>query len=112
VQSEARREHEDIPTIMRLDQLFSAQRSVEASLIVMAVSRYAYVRDFELPDNLLPRTFIILRIDGHAFNKCPPLTPVFHPSSSHPTDSLISTISRSPTIPAASSLWIMPQFLS
>ena len=39
----------------------------------MAVSRFAYVRDFELPDQLLPATFIILRIDGHAFHKYQPV---------------------------------------
>ena len=44
---------------------------------VMALSRFAYVRDFELPDQLLPGTFILLRIDGHAFHKCPlPNAPV------------------------------------
>ncbi|KAH9991731.1 Thg1 C terminal domain-containing protein [Russula vinacea] len=35
----------------------------------MANSRFAYVRDFELPDRLLPGTFILLRIDGHAFKQ-------------------------------------------
>ncbi|KAH9955893.1 Thg1 C terminal domain-containing protein [Russula dissimulans] len=35
----------------------------------MANSRYAYVRDFELPDSLLPGTFILVRVDGHAFQK-------------------------------------------
>jgi tRNA(His) guanylyltransferase len=39
----------------------------------MANSRFAYVRDFELPDRLLPGTFILFRIDGHAFRQCPPL---------------------------------------
>ncbi|KAI9456779.1 Thg1 C terminal domain-containing protein [Russula earlei] len=33
----------------------------------MANSKFAYVRDFELPDNLLLGTFILLRIDGHSF---------------------------------------------
>ncbi|KAG8679961.1 tRNA-His guanylyltransferase, partial [Ceratobasidium sp. 395] len=35
----------------------------------MANSRFAYVRSFELPDPLLPNTYIVLRIDGHAFHK-------------------------------------------
>jgi tRNA(His) guanylyltransferase len=35
----------------------------------MAGSKYAYVRKFELPDTLLPGTFIIFRLDGHAFHK-------------------------------------------
>ena len=51
----------------------------------MALSRFAYVRDFELSDQLLPGTFILLRIDGHAFHKCPlPNTPIppTHPSTS------------------------------
>ncbi|KAI9431115.1 tRNAHis guanylyltransferase-domain-containing protein [Lactarius indigo] len=35
----------------------------------MAGSRWAYVRNFELPDTLLPNTFILLRIDGHSFHR-------------------------------------------
>jgi len=35
----------------------------------MANSRYEYVRDYELPDSLLPGTFILVRVDGHAFKK-------------------------------------------
>ncbi|KAH9945404.1 tRNAHis guanylyltransferase [Epithele typhae] len=35
----------------------------------MAGTKYAYVRNFELPDPLLPDTFIVLRIDGHAFHR-------------------------------------------
>ncbi|TFK99497.1 tRNAHis guanylyltransferase [Pterulicium gracile] len=35
----------------------------------MAGSKYAYVRRFELPDNLLPGTHIVFRLDGHAFHK-------------------------------------------
>ena len=35
----------------------------------MAGSKFAYVRNFELPDPLLPDTFMVLRIDGHAFHK-------------------------------------------
>jgi tRNA(His) guanylyltransferase len=35
----------------------------------MAASRFAYVRNFELPDPLLPATFILLRIDGHSFHR-------------------------------------------
>ena len=33
----------------------------------MANSRYEYVKDFELPDQLLPGTFIVVRIDGKSF---------------------------------------------
>jgi len=36
----------------------------------MANSKYAYVRDFELPDPLLPGTFALLRLDGHSFHRC------------------------------------------
>ena len=36
----------------------------------MAGSRFAYVRKYELPDALLPGTFMVLRIDGHAFLRC------------------------------------------
>lgn len=35
----------------------------------MAGSRFEYVKAFELPDPLLPATYIVLRIDGHAFHR-------------------------------------------
>ncbi|EMD31300.1 hypothetical protein CERSUDRAFT_109474 [Gelatoporia subvermispora B] len=35
----------------------------------MAGSKFAYVRNFELPDPLLPGTFMVLRLDGHAFHR-------------------------------------------
>ncbi|TFK84082.1 tRNAHis guanylyltransferase [Polyporus arcularius HHB13444] len=35
----------------------------------MAGSKFAYVRNFELPDPLLPEAFMVLRIDGHAFHR-------------------------------------------
>ncbi|KAI0035704.1 tRNAHis guanylyltransferase [Vararia minispora EC-137] len=35
----------------------------------MAGSKFAYVKNFELPDPLLPGTFIIIRLDGHAFHR-------------------------------------------
>ncbi|KAF7317260.1 Histidine tRNA guanylyltransferase [Mycena chlorophos] len=35
----------------------------------MAVSRFAYVRNFELPDPLLPGTFIVVRLDGQSFHR-------------------------------------------
>ncbi|EGN99480.1 hypothetical protein SERLA73DRAFT_182441 [Serpula lacrymans var. lacrymans S7.3] len=35
----------------------------------MAGSKYAYVRHFELPDPLLPATFIVCRLDGHSFHR-------------------------------------------
>ena len=50
----------------------------------MANSRFAYVRDYELPDPLLQGTFIILRIDGHAFKKSLIITPLFYPTA-YPT---------------------------
>jgi hypothetical protein len=37
--------------------------------ILMANTKYAYVRDFELPDPLLPDTFILFRLDGHSFHR-------------------------------------------
>lgn len=36
----------------------------------MAGSKFAYVRKFELPDTLLPGTFMVLRLDGHSFHRC------------------------------------------
>ncbi|KAL2820709.1 Thg1 C terminal domain-containing protein [Aspergillus granulosus] len=35
----------------------------------MANSRYEYVKAFEQPDNLLPNTWIVVRIDGRGFHK-------------------------------------------
>ncbi|KAJ6615867.1 Thg1 C terminal domain-containing protein [Mycena sp. CBHHK59/15] len=35
----------------------------------MAGSKYAYVRNFELPDPLLPGTFMVIRLDGHGFHR-------------------------------------------
>ncbi|KAJ7629643.1 Thg1 C terminal domain-containing protein [Mycena polygramma] len=35
----------------------------------MAGSKYAYVRNFEFPDPLLPGTSMVLRLDGHAFHR-------------------------------------------
>lgn len=35
----------------------------------MAGSRYAYVRNFELPDPVLPNTFMLIRIDGKGFHR-------------------------------------------
>lgn len=40
-----------------------------SSACIMAGSRYAYVRDFELADVALPRTFLVVRIDGKGFHK-------------------------------------------
>lgn len=35
----------------------------------MAGSKYAYVKKFELPDPLLPGTFMVFRLDGHSFHR-------------------------------------------
>ncbi|CAK5274889.1 unnamed protein product [Mycena citricolor] len=35
----------------------------------MAGSRFAHVRNFELPDPLLPGTYMVLRLDGHSFHR-------------------------------------------
>ncbi|KAH6990742.1 tRNA guanylyltransferase [Ilyonectria robusta] len=35
----------------------------------MANSKFEYVRDFEIPDPLLPNTWIVVRVDGRAFTK-------------------------------------------
>ncbi|KAH7884810.1 Thg1 C terminal domain-containing protein [Phlebopus sp. FC_14] len=35
----------------------------------MANSKYAYVRNFELPDPLLPGCFLVCRLDGHSFHR-------------------------------------------
>ncbi|KAJ3520886.1 hypothetical protein NM688_g9096 [Phlebia brevispora] len=35
----------------------------------MAGTKYAYVKKFELPDPLLPETYIVVRLDGHGFHR-------------------------------------------
>lgn len=35
----------------------------------MAGSKFSYVRNFELPDPLLPDTYIVFRLDGHSFHR-------------------------------------------
>ncbi|WVQ70829.1 hypothetical protein IAR50_000351 [Cryptococcus sp. DSM 104548] len=35
----------------------------------MAKSRFEYVRNYELPDSLIPNTFIVVRVDGKGFHK-------------------------------------------
>ncbi|KAJ3547973.1 hypothetical protein NMY22_g1442 [Coprinellus aureogranulatus] len=35
----------------------------------MANSKYGYVRNFELPDPVLPDTFMLFRLDGHSFHR-------------------------------------------
>jgi tRNA(His) guanylyltransferase len=37
--------------------------------VVMANSKYEYVKDFEVVDNLMPHTWIVIRIDGRGFTK-------------------------------------------
>lgn len=35
----------------------------------MAGSSYGYVRNFELPDPILPNAYMVVRIDGKGFHK-------------------------------------------
>lgn len=35
----------------------------------MAGSQYAYVRNFELPDPVLPNVYMVVRIDGKGFHR-------------------------------------------
>ncbi|KAG2075422.1 tRNAHis guanylyltransferase [Suillus decipiens] len=35
----------------------------------MAGTKFAYVRNFELPDPLLPDTYLVCRLDGHSFHR-------------------------------------------
>lgn len=43
----------------------------------MAGTKFAYVKNFELPDPLLPGTYILLRLDGHGFHRYVPPYAVF-----------------------------------
>jgi hypothetical protein len=38
-------------------------------LFNMANSKYEYVKQFELADNLLPNTWLVVRIDGRGFHR-------------------------------------------
>ncbi|ETS63616.1 hypothetical protein PaG_01915 [Moesziomyces aphidis] len=38
-------------------------------LITMAGTKFAYVRNFELPDSVIPDTYLVVRIDGKGFHK-------------------------------------------
>lgn len=44
-------------------------RATTRSYAAMASTRFAYVKNFELPDPLLPDTYLVVRIDGHGFHK-------------------------------------------
>jgi hypothetical protein len=35
----------------------------------MAKSHFEYVKSFELPDSVLPETYLVVRIDGRGFHK-------------------------------------------
>lgn len=35
----------------------------------MANTRFAYVRQYEIPDTLLPGTFMVVRLDGKGFHR-------------------------------------------
>jgi hypothetical protein len=63
------------PATSPLRHSVSAQSHLARSLTFqfndeMAGSRYAYVRNFELPDPVLPNCFMVVRIDGKGFHKC------------------------------------------
>jgi hypothetical protein len=74
----------------------------------MAGSRFAYVRSFELPDPLLPHTFILFRLDGHSFHKYFLFYfLIYLLFNLIPTVSLMLTVSQSLTTNAPSNLWIM-----
>src|SRR5262249_23150497 len=86
--------------------LFSRLRSLNNILSIsnrrhMSGSKYAYVRDFELPDQLLPDTFIVFRLDGHHFHRC-----VFHEAVTKCTgyQRLVLISKDSPTSMVSSSL--------
>ncbi|RHY43527.1 hypothetical protein DYB38_010198, partial [Aphanomyces astaci] len=42
---------------------------LEPRAVVMANSRFEYVRNFELPDQVLLNTWIVVRVDGRGFHK-------------------------------------------
>lgn len=48
----------------------------------MANSKYEYVKAFEHTDNLLPHTWIVIRVDGRAFTRCDSLR-LWTPSRMH-----------------------------
>jgi hypothetical protein len=44
----------------------------------MALSKYEYVKHFELDDKLLPVCWVVIRLDGKGFTKCVPQTSSIH----------------------------------
>jgi hypothetical protein len=50
-------------------RLTSLQSTARQRVRHMANSRFAYVRKYELPDPLLPGTYIVFRVDGHNFHR-------------------------------------------
>lgn len=49
--------------------LFLFSRHISNSTLVMAKSKFEYVRTFETEDRCLPNTWIIVRVDGKGFHK-------------------------------------------
>jgi len=52
----------------------------------MANSKYEYVRSFEQPDNLLPNTWIVVRIDGRGFSRFTTKYKFVKPNDRHALD--------------------------
>jgi tRNA(His) guanylyltransferase len=59
----------------------------------MSGSRFAYVRSFELPDPLLPGTFIVFRLDGHTFHRSESESDRTRPTLMFESDSPIGIVS-------------------
>ncbi|RHZ17319.1 hypothetical protein DYB37_006467, partial [Aphanomyces astaci] len=64
--------HLDEPALRREDeqgQRVTFRGILEPRAVVMANSRFEYVRNFELPDQVLLNTWIVVRVDGRGFHK-------------------------------------------
>jgi tRNA(His) guanylyltransferase len=48
---------------------FTVESFCSFLLFNMANSKYEYVRHFELADNMLPNTWLVVRIDGRGFHR-------------------------------------------
>ena len=61
----------------------------------MAHTRYEYVKGFELADNLLPRCWVVVRVDGRGFTKCARARALARPTrSSAPRTSRVHPLHR------------------
>lgn len=50
-------------------QTLTYVQDCKTHICTMAKSRFEYVKNFELPDPLMPNAYIVVRVDGRGFHK-------------------------------------------